>query len=74
MNKLMSKFDELEGRMFGAPIFTLPHDAHTSELALAFSRPEYERSFHYYFDQCGRSIFYNQSELASSAPKPIAPI
>ena len=29
----MSKFDELEGRMFGAPIFTLPYDAHTSESA-----------------------------------------
>jgi hypothetical protein len=33
MNKIMSKFDELEERMFGAPIVTLPHVAHTSESA-----------------------------------------
>jgi hypothetical protein len=39
MNKIMSKFDELEERMFGAPIVTLPHVAHTSESTLAFSQP-----------------------------------
>jgi hypothetical protein len=39
MNKIMSKFDELEERMFGAPIVTLPHVAHTSDSALAFSQP-----------------------------------
>jgi len=31
--------------MFDAPIATLPHDAYTSELALAFSQPQYERLF-----------------------------
>jgi hypothetical protein len=39
MNKIMSKFDELEEKMFGAPIVTLPHSAHTGESALAFSQP-----------------------------------
>jgi len=29
MNKLMSKFDELEERIFGTPVVTLPHDAYT---------------------------------------------
>jgi hypothetical protein len=53
MNKIISKFDELEERMFGAPIVTLPHVAHTSELALTFSQPQYERSFRYYLDQYG---------------------
>ena len=43
MNKIMSKFDELEERMLGAPIVTLPHAAYTSESALTFSQPQYER-------------------------------
>ena len=34
MNRIMSKFDELEERIFGAPIVTLPHAAHISESAL----------------------------------------
>jgi len=34
MNRIMSKFDELEERMLGAPIVTLPHAAHISESAL----------------------------------------
>ena len=34
MIKIMSEFDKLEERMFGAPIVTLPHAAHISELAL----------------------------------------
>jgi hypothetical protein len=38
MNKIMSKFDELEERIFGAPIVTLPHAAHTGESASAFSQ------------------------------------
>jgi hypothetical protein len=37
MNKIMSKFDELEEMMFGAPNVTLPHAAYISESALAFS-------------------------------------
>jgi hypothetical protein len=65
----MSKFDELEERMFGAPIVTLPHVAHTSESASAFNQPQYERSFHYYLDQHGRFIYDNQSELVSSVPE-----
>jgi hypothetical protein len=69
MNKIMSKFDELEEMMFGAPIVTLPHVAHTSELAPAFCQPQYERPFHYYLDQHVRFVYDNQSELASSAPK-----
>jgi hypothetical protein len=69
MNKIMSKFDELEERMFGAPIVTLPHVAYTSESAPAFSQPQYERPFHYYLDQHGRFVYDNQSELASSAPE-----
>jgi hypothetical protein len=69
MNKIMSKFDELEERIFGAPIVTLPHVAHTSESAPAFSQPQYERLFHYYLDQHGRFVYDNRSELASSVPK-----
>jgi hypothetical protein len=69
MNKIMSKFDELEERMFDAPIVTLPHAAHTSESAPAFSQPQYERPFHYDLDQHDRFVSDNQSELASSAPK-----
>jgi hypothetical protein len=69
MNKIMSKFDELEERMFGAPIVTLPHAAHTSELAPAFSQPQYERLFHYDLDQHSRFVSDNQSELASLAPE-----
>jgi hypothetical protein len=65
MNKIMSKFDELEQRMLGAPIVTLPHAAHTSELAPAFSQPQYERPFHYDLDQHGRFVSDNQSKLAS---------
>jgi hypothetical protein len=30
INMFMSKFDELEGKMFGAPVAALPHDAYTS--------------------------------------------
>ena len=30
INMLMSRFDELEKRMFGAPFVTLPYDAYTS--------------------------------------------
>jgi hypothetical protein len=66
MNNLMSKFDELEEGTFGAPIVTLPHAAHISESAPAFSQPQYERLFHYYLDQCGRLVVDNQSKLASS--------
>jgi hypothetical protein len=69
MNKIMSKFDELEERMFGAPIVTLPHAAHTSESAPAFSQPQYEKLFHYDLDQHGRFVSDNQSELASSVPE-----
>jgi hypothetical protein len=69
MNKIMSKFDELEERIFGAPIVTLPHAAHTGESASAFSQPQYERPFHYYLDQHGRFVYDNQSELASLAPE-----
>ena len=47
MVKLMSRLDELEERTFGAPTVTLPHVAHISESALAFSQPQYDRSFHY---------------------------
>jgi hypothetical protein len=46
----MFKFDELEERMFGALIVTLPHVAHTSESVLAFNQPQYARLFHYYLD------------------------
>jgi hypothetical protein len=60
----MSKFDELEETMFVTPIVTLSHAAHISELAPAFYQPQYERSFRYYSNQCGR-----QSELVSSAPE-----
>jgi hypothetical protein len=69
MNKIMSKFDELEERIFGAPIVTLPHAAHTSESASAFSQPQYERPFHYYLNQHDKFVSVNQSELASSAPE-----
>jgi hypothetical protein len=62
----MSKFDELEEWTFGAPIVTLPHAAHISESASAFSQPQYERLFHYYLDQYGRFVVDNQSKLASS--------
>ena len=55
--------------MLGAPIVTLPHAAHTSESASAFSQPQYERSFHYYLDQHSMFVSDNQSELASSAPE-----
>jgi hypothetical protein len=30
MNKLMYKFNELEERIYSAPVDTLPHDAYTS--------------------------------------------
>jgi hypothetical protein len=69
MNKIMSKFDELEERMFDAHIVTLPHVVHTSESAPAFSQPQYERPLHYYLDQHGRFVYDNQSELASLAPE-----
>jgi hypothetical protein len=69
MNKIISKFDELEEMMFGAPIVILPHVAHTSESVPAISQPQYERPFHYHLDQHGRFVYDNQSELASSAPK-----
>jgi hypothetical protein len=69
MNKIMSKFDELEERMFGALIITLPHVAYTSESALAFNQPQYARLFHYYLDQYGRFVYDNKSELVSSVPE-----
>ena len=69
MVKLMSRLNELEERKLGASIATSPHAAYISESAPAFIQPQYERPFHYYLDQHGRFIFYNQSELASSAPK-----
>ena len=69
INKIMSKFYELEERMLGAPIVTLPHAAHTSESAPAFSQPQYERAFHYYLDHHSMFVSDNQSELASSAPE-----
>jgi hypothetical protein len=59
MNKIMSKFDELEEKMFGAPIVTLPHVAHTSELAPAFNQLQYEKLFHYYLDQHDRFVYDN---------------
>ena len=59
MNRIMSKFDDLEERMLGAPIVTLPHAAHTSESASAFSQPQYERSFHYYLDQHSMFVSHN---------------
>ena len=65
----MSKFDELEERMLGAPIVTLPHAAYTSESAPAFSQPQYERAFHYYLDHHSMFVSDNQYELASSAPE-----
>jgi hypothetical protein len=55
----MSKFDELEEWTLGAPIVTLPHAAHISESASAFTQPQYERPFHYYLDQCGRFVVDN---------------
>jgi hypothetical protein len=67
MNKFMSKFNKLEERMFGAPFATSSHAAYISKLAPAFSQPQYERPFHNYYDQYGRLVFDNQSELASSA-------
>jgi hypothetical protein len=65
MNKLMYKFDELEERIFDAFIVTLPHDACISGTALAFSQPQHERPFPYYFDQYDRFAFDNRSLLAS---------
>jgi hypothetical protein len=69
MVRMNSAFDKLEEGMFGTPITTSPHVAHTSESALAFRQPQYERPFYYYFDQHGRLISKSQSKLASSAPK-----
>jgi len=69
MNRIMSKCDDLEERLLGAPIVTLPHAAHTSESAPAFSQPQYERAFHYYLDHHSMFVSDNQSELASSAPE-----
>jgi len=48
MNRIMSKFDELEEMMFGAPNVSLPHATYISESAPTFSQPQYERPFHYY--------------------------
>ena len=69
MIKTMSEFDKLEERIFSTPIATLPHAAHISESALAFSQPQYERPFDYYLDEHGRFVFDNQSELTSFAPE-----
>jgi hypothetical protein len=68
MNKIMSKFDELEETMFGAPIATSPRTAHISESALAFSQPQYERPFHYYLDQYSSNPNWLLRQL-----KPIGP-
>jgi len=65
MNMLMSKFHELEERMFGAVVATLPHDPFTSGLAPIASQPQYGRPFHYHYDQ-NRLVFDNLSKLASS--------
>jgi hypothetical protein len=65
MNKIMSKFDELEERMFGDPNVSLPHATYISESALTFSQPQYERPFHYDLNQHGRFVFDNQSALPS---------
>ena len=50
MVKMNSAFDKLEEGIFGTPITTSPHVGHTCESALAFSQPQYERPFYYYFD------------------------
>ena len=39
MVKMNSTFDKLEEGMFGTPITTSPHVAHTGESALTFSQP-----------------------------------
>jgi hypothetical protein len=67
MVKVNSTFDKLEEGIFDTPIAASPHVGHTSELAPAFSQPQYERPFYYYFDQHGRVIAKSQSKLASSA-------
>jgi hypothetical protein len=64
MVKMNSAFDKLEEGMFGTPITTSPHVAHTSESTSAFSQPQYERPFYYYFDQHGRLISKSRSKLA----------
>jgi hypothetical protein len=69
MVKVNSTFDKLEEGIFDTPIATSPHVGHTSESALVFSQPQYERPFYYYFDQHGRVIANSQSKLASSAPE-----
>ena len=69
MVKINSPFDKLEKGIFGALITTSPHVGYASESAPAFNQPQYERPFYYYFDQCGRLIFENQSELAFSMPE-----
>ena len=63
MVKMNSAFDKLEVGIFGTPITTSLHVGHTSESASAFSQPQYERPFYYYFDQHGRLISKSQSKL-----------
>ena len=48
-----SAFDNLEEGIFCTSFTTSPHVGHTSESALTFSQPQYERPFYYYFDQHG---------------------
>jgi hypothetical protein len=74
MVKVNSTFDKLEEGIFDTPIATSPHVGHTSESAPAFSQPQYERPFYYYFDQHGRVIAKTQSKLASRRLKPIGPV
>jgi hypothetical protein len=66
MVKVNSTFDKLEEGIFDTPIATSPHVGRTSESVLAFSQPQYERLFYYYFNQNGRVIAKSQSKLASS--------
>jgi hypothetical protein len=58
----MSKFDELEERIFDAPVVTLPHDAYTCGSTPPASQHQYGKLFHYHYDQNHRCL------------KPIGPI
>ena len=55
--------------MFGAPIVTLPHAAHISESAPAFSQPQFRGHFTVILINMVGLFFYNQSELTSSTPE-----
>lgn len=69
MVKFMSRLDEFEERMFGAPIATSAHAAHVSKLAPVSGQPQNERLSYCYFDQYGKLIFRKRPELVSSAPE-----